>query len=288
MSGRVFFEQVIRDNLDIGRPDQVSLIFDRRIDAPRPRATPGRFRTRVITDGVTPSLHVDYKHTTIKQYHKEGQGAADRDHHQRHPRLRDRQTADESARPAGDRLLRQPAPAARPTTQPRPDHRQPTPCTAVTDPVITDTGTRIPGLRLGQPTQPRPARRAADLPAATPRLHQPRPARTSPPNSAACDPRHVTAGQITYDLRRLRVHGLITRIPHTHRYQVTDTGLHTAMFLTRLHDRLLPHRPGPAHRHHAPPGTAPRRRPRLPARHRRPHPRRRTRRLTTDRHHHRT
>ncbi len=37
-----------------------------------PRATPGRFRTRVITSGVTPSLHVDYKHATIKQYHKEG------------------------------------------------------------------------------------------------------------------------------------------------------------------------------------------------------------------------
>ena len=37
-----------------------------------PRATPGRFRTRVITAGVTPSLHVNYKHTTIKQYHKEG------------------------------------------------------------------------------------------------------------------------------------------------------------------------------------------------------------------------
>ena len=40
--------------------------------APRATATPGRFRTRVITAGVTPSLHVDYKHTTIKQYHKEG------------------------------------------------------------------------------------------------------------------------------------------------------------------------------------------------------------------------
>ena len=72
VSGRVFFEQVIRDNLDIGRPDQVSLIFDRRLIRRGPRATPGRFRTRVITDGVTPSLHVDYKHTPIKQYHKEG------------------------------------------------------------------------------------------------------------------------------------------------------------------------------------------------------------------------
>jgi hypothetical protein len=60
---------VIRENLDIGRPSQVSLVFDRKIS----RRTPGRFRTRVITDGVVPSLHVDYKKTRIKQYHKEGQ-----------------------------------------------------------------------------------------------------------------------------------------------------------------------------------------------------------------------
>ena len=69
VSGRVFFEQVIRDNLDAGRPDQVSLIFDRRLKRSGPRATPGRFRTRVITEGVTPSLHIDYKHCAIKQYH---------------------------------------------------------------------------------------------------------------------------------------------------------------------------------------------------------------------------
>jgi hypothetical protein len=72
VAGRIFFEQVIRDNLDIGRPDQVSLVFDRRLIRRGPRSTPGRFRTRVITEGVTPSLHVDYKHTMIKQYHKEG------------------------------------------------------------------------------------------------------------------------------------------------------------------------------------------------------------------------
>jgi hypothetical protein len=65
ISGRVFFEHVIRDNLDAGRPDQVALIFNRRVR----RDTPGTFRTRVITEGVTPSLHIDYKHTAIKQYH---------------------------------------------------------------------------------------------------------------------------------------------------------------------------------------------------------------------------
>ena len=69
VSGRIFFEQVLHDNLDIGRPDQVSLIFDRRIRRTGRHPTPGRFRTRVITDGVIPSLHIDYKNTKIKQYH---------------------------------------------------------------------------------------------------------------------------------------------------------------------------------------------------------------------------
>jgi hypothetical protein len=68
LCGRVFFEEVIRENLDIGRPDQVQLIFNRRIA----KRTPGRFRTRGLTEGVTPSLHIDYKHSRIKQYHKEG------------------------------------------------------------------------------------------------------------------------------------------------------------------------------------------------------------------------
>jgi hypothetical protein len=68
VTGRIFFEEVIRENLDIGRPKQVQLIFDRWVT----RSTPGLFRTRVITDGVIPSLHVDYKGTRIKQYHKEG------------------------------------------------------------------------------------------------------------------------------------------------------------------------------------------------------------------------
>ena len=55
LSGRVFFEEVIRENLDLGRPDQVQLIFARRVT----KRTPGRFRTRVLTEGVTPSLHID-------------------------------------------------------------------------------------------------------------------------------------------------------------------------------------------------------------------------------------
>jgi hypothetical protein len=64
VAGRVFFEEVIRENLDIGRPDQVQLIFGRRVT----RRTPGRFRTRVMTEGSPPSLHVDYKRSRIKQH----------------------------------------------------------------------------------------------------------------------------------------------------------------------------------------------------------------------------
>ena len=69
LTGRCFFEEVIRENLDIGRPDQMQLIFNRRVT----RRTPGGFRTRVLTEGVVPSLHVQYKESKVKQYRKEGQ-----------------------------------------------------------------------------------------------------------------------------------------------------------------------------------------------------------------------
>jgi hypothetical protein len=55
-------------------------------------------------------------------------------------------------------------------------------------------------------------------------------------------PGAMTAGQATYDLRRLRVHGLITRIPHSHRYLPTADGLRAALVFTQTHARIL----GPA------------------------------------------
>jgi hypothetical protein len=44
---------------------------------------------------------------------------------------------------------------------------------------------------------------------------------------------------MTYDLRRLRLHGMIERVPKTHRYQVTDFGFRVALFFTRTHARLV-------------------------------------------------
>jgi hypothetical protein len=63
----LFFEHVIRENLDLGRPEHIELIFNRKVT----NRTPGRFRTRIVTQDVTPSLNVYYKNARIKQYHKE-------------------------------------------------------------------------------------------------------------------------------------------------------------------------------------------------------------------------
>ena len=238
VSGRVFFEQVIRDNLDIGRPDHIGLVFDRRLVRRGAHPTPGRFRTRVITAGVTPSLHVDYKHTTIKQYHKEGRA------------LRTETTINDTWDfGIGKRLVNLPAlreigfkANRRLLGVQRLDHD---PITGtrnlhtLTDPVTTDTGTRVPGLPLGQ------QRSHALLSALLIFRLQPdgfnnRDLRTITAQLRGLAPELASPGAMTYDLRRLRTHGLIKKIPHTHRYQVTDVGLHTAMFLTRIHDRLLP------------------------------------------------
>ena len=149
VTGRIFFEHVIRDNLDIGRADKVGLIFGRRLYQGRKRSTPGRFRTRVITDGVTPSLHADYKHATIKQYHKEGRA------------LRTETTINDSRDfDIGKRLVNLPAlreigfaANRRLLGVQRLDH-DPILGTQhlrdLTGPVITGTGTTIPGLKLGQ------------------------------------------------------------------------------------------------------------------------------------------
>jgi hypothetical protein len=64
--GRAFFEALVQDNLGIGRPDEVSLIFDRRIRSD----TQTGFATRVVTRGVDVTVNVFYKHSRIKQYLK--------------------------------------------------------------------------------------------------------------------------------------------------------------------------------------------------------------------------
>jgi hypothetical protein len=128
--------------------------------------------------------------------------------------------------------------------------------------VITPSGTRIPGLRFTD------ERVQALLSAACafrllPNGFTNRDLRTHLAPLLGRRYEDMTSGQITYDLRRLRIHGLIQRIPRTHRYQVTDSGLRHALFLTRLHARFLRRglaeltaQPRPS-RHRCAPPTAP-------------------------------
>jgi predicted MarR family transcription regulator len=57
---------------------------------------------------------------------------------------------------------------------------------------------------------------------------------------------------MTYDLRRLRLHGLIERLPHTSTYVPTHDGIRVALFYTKVHERLMipllaaDHPPAPA------------------------------------------
>ena len=202
VSGRVFFEQVIRDNLDLGRPDQVTLVFDRRLMRRGPRAIPGRFRTRVITEGVTPSLHVDYKHTTIKQYHKEGRALRTettindtRDFH-----LGKRLTHLPALREIGFHANRRLLCVQRLSHDPIIGADA---LAAITAPVTTTTGTRVPGLRFAD--QRSHALFSALL---VFRLHPNgftnKDLRTLIGELRGLDPDTVSAGQMTYDLRRLK------------------------------------------------------------------------------------
>jgi hypothetical protein len=239
LSGRVFFEHVIRDNLDTGRPDQVSLIFDRRIRRSRHHPTPGQFRTRVITDGVTPSLHVDYKHTRIKQYHKEGRA------------LRTETTINDPGDfQIGKRLVNLPAlreigfsANRRLLGAQRLDH-DPIAGNAILDqvtkPLTSVSGTRVSGLPFGD------ARSHALLNAlevfrlTLPGGFRNPDLRTLVAQLRGLPPGAVTPGQMTYDLRRLREHGLIERLPRSNRYRITDLGLSTALLITRVQERVLP------------------------------------------------
>ena len=183
MSGRVFFEQVIRDNLGVGRPDQVGLIFGRRMVRSGPRATPGRFRTRVITGGVTPSLHVDYKNAKIKQYHKEGRALRTETtiNDTRDFGIGKRLTNLPALREVGFTATRRLLGASK--TQPRPDHRSRRPGPDHRPGPHRRPAPASPGCASASPALTALLPVLLHLPPAPPRLHQRRPAR--PPGTTA-------------------------------------------------------------------------------------------------------
>ena len=230
--GRVFFEEVLREHLDMGRPDHVQLIFDRRVT----RRTPSRYRTRVITEGVTPSLHVDYKHSRIKQYHKEGRALRtetvindtyDFDVGRRLGNLEDLKTIGFTAnrRLLGVQRLSHDATIGADVLDEL--HR----------PVCID-GQRASALRFGD-------RRVQALFAALlrfdllPQGFRNRELREAVASLCGLSLDDYGAGRMTYDLRRLRLRGLIERLPGTRRYQLTGEGLCVALAYHRTQARVL-------------------------------------------------
>ncbi len=232
VQGRHFFEAVIRENLDLGRPDRVRLLFPRRLTRRTPPPAYG-YRTRIITDGVEPSLHIEYKHSHLKQYFKEGHG------------LRSELTINNpndfdfikdldqlpALRALGDDVNRTLL------TVERVSHH----CTLTTD-ALDDLQrplhlgrVRISALRFGDP------RIQALCQALTGFAHLPAGFRHRDlrPRVAALLGRPYSAAQMTYDLRRLRLRSLIQRQPGTHRYTLTSAGLRVTFFYSKLYLRIF-------------------------------------------------
>jgi len=240
LSGRVLFEEIIRENLDLGRPDMVQLIFDRRVS----QRTPGRFRTRVLTDGVIPSRHIDSKNSRIKQYFKQV------------PEVREvgarTETTINNTRDfsIGKRLCNLPAlrvvgfSANRRVLE---VERLSQDCAIGEEALVKlNRPVEVDGQRTA-------ALRITDLRVLAlwhllvwfrllPRGFANRDLRDQLAALTGQDPQQITQGKMTYDLRRLRLHGMIQRVPKSHRYRVTDFGFRAALFFTRTHARL--YRPG--------------------------------------------
>ncbi|MGH2397660.1 MAG: hypothetical protein ACRDFW_11885 [bacterium] len=232
VTGRCFFEEIMRENLDIGRPDQMQLIFNRRVT----RRTPGSFRTRILTEGVVPSLHVQYKKSKVKQYHKEGRALRtettinDTYDFDIGRALHNLPALREIGFAANRRLLRVESLSHDCLIGEDRLH-------TVTSPVLVDDQ-RAAGLRFGDP-RVHALMHALCLFALAPTGFRHRELREAVAQLQGRDPATYRAGAMTYDLRRLRLHGLIERVPRTQRYRITETGAQVAMFYARLYTRAL-------------------------------------------------
>jgi hypothetical protein len=228
---RGFFEALVADNLDIGRPHNVEIIFARKIR----RDTKGVFRTAIDRrDNGGVLVNVFYKHSRIKQYLKDGRAMrietvvnAPRDLgcNARLPNLDELQA---KGRAANRRILETER-AGQGTVLASPAFER------VAHPSADAEGRRTPALRFGDP-------RVMALAGA---LCQTLLAATGFTNKnlrvliAGLLGSAYTPGQMTYDLRRLRLNGLIRRLPRTNRYVLTAEGVRIAVFYTKVYNRLL-------------------------------------------------
>jgi hypothetical protein len=232
---RFFFEALIGDNLDIGRPGNVEIIFGRKIR----RDTKGVFRTAIDRPAIGPDtggviLNIFYKHSRIKQYLKDGRAMrietvinAPRDLgcNARLPNLAELQ---DKARACNRRILETER-AGQGTVLASPAFER------IAHPSADADGRRTPALRFGDPRVMALAGALCNTLLAASGITN----KSLRALMTGLLHARYTPGQMTYDLRRLRLAGLIRRIEHTNRYALTPDGTRFAVFYTKLHNRLL-------------------------------------------------
>jgi hypothetical protein len=231
---RSFFEALITDNLDLGRPDTIEIIFGRRIISGRQRATRGTFKTKVVTRGVDVTINAFYRHSRIKQYLKDGRALrietvinspTDLRIGRRIACLTELQDA---ARAINARLLDteragQGCVLANPVFE------------RIAHPTVDAAGRRATAMRFGDSrVQALASAMCVTLPAVTGITN-----RSLRALMTGLLGRPYTMTQASYDLARLRRNGLITRRPNANTYDLTPDGLKFAIFYTKVHDRVL-------------------------------------------------
>jgi hypothetical protein len=228
-NGRAFFDALVADNRDLGRPEQIELIFGRKVLPSRP----GVFATRVVTRGVDVCLNIGYKHSRSKQYFKQGRALrietvindpADLDVRRRLAHLPELQA---KARDVNRRLLDhehigQGCVLASPAFE------------RIARPSLVD-GRRAPALRFGDPR----VQALAGALAITAHLVGGFSNKTLRPLVAGLLGEPYSQARCCYDLRRLRLKGLIVGLPRSNTYVLTEDGQRFAIFYTKLHNRLL-------------------------------------------------
>lgn len=234
-AGRAWFEAAIRDNVDLGRPDRVRVIFGRQLKLRGKNQTPGRFTTQVITPGTRARIEIRYKTSGAKAYLKEGRALRVETtiNNPEHFGLRKSLNAENwrALRRVGEGVNARFLEALGEGSSGLPD-------AATLEAIVLPSvhhGQRAPGLRFGEP------RVMALLGSIASFEHVCAGLTNKALRQHMVDLYHPTYGsrQATYDLRRLRLKGLIERVPGTHTYRVTDRGRAVATFFTRLAARVV-------------------------------------------------
>ena len=232
---RAFFEALVADNLDIGRPDSVELIFHGPRRPGRPPKLGCVAKTKIVTRDTEVTVNAFYKNSRIKQYLKDGRAlrietVVNSPNDLRcQRRLLHLDELSARARAINRRLLDtervgQGCVLASPAFE------------RIARPTLTEDGRRAPALRFGDPrVQALAGALCTTLLAVTGITNKSLRALMTGLLGAAT----YSTNQASYDLGRLRINGLITRIPGRNLYRLTDDGLRFAIFYTKLHDRLL-------------------------------------------------